>query len=263
MSILPSIVLPTIGIFSKLGLYMNYVTVNGLPHLLHALQEGKGVVTVSNHISVVDDPLSWGVLPLSNYFNPDKVRWTLGAHDIMFTNSVHSTFFRAGQVIETFRGQGVHQPAIDEAVRKLEAGKWLHIFPEGKVNQPTKHPSGGLIRFKWGIGRILMDTKTSPTVIPMWISGFDKIMPEPRRLKFIPRLGKRVSITFGDPLQVTTRTQEIVSQFRENRIQPKELAESRQQELDVRIEVTRCLQEEVERLGRSVGGLSPGAWPRV
>jgi monolysocardiolipin acyltransferase len=85
----------------------------------------------------------------------------------MFTNKVLSRFFTLGQVIETHRGGGIFQPAIDEAVKKLQDGSWVrwpcemryvahetlqvHIFPEGRVNQPSLHPEGGLWRFKWGV----------------------------------------------------------------------------------------------------------------
>jgi len=77
------------------------------------------------------------------------------------------------------------------------------MFPEGKVNQHTTNPAGGLFRFKWGIGRILMDTLSLPTIIPIWLEGFDALMPESRAFpRFIPRLGpsKKISITFGEPL---------------------------------------------------------------
>jgi hypothetical protein len=39
--------------------------------------------------------------------------------------SVFSAFFRKGQVIETFRGEGVYQPAIDTAIERLRAGAWV------------------------------------------------------------------------------------------------------------------------------------------
>lgn len=111
------------------------------------------------------------------------------------------------------------------------------MFPEGKVNQPSLNPNGGLIRFKWGMyvlypsfyngdtdphfvyltpfpplvnnrGRILMDAESLPTIIPIWLSHFDKIMPEPRSWpRFIPRLFSprwssppvRPTVTFGEP----------------------------------------------------------------
>lgn len=56
----------------------------------------------------------------------------------------------------------------------------IHIFPEGRVNQPKLNPRGGMFRWKWGVGRILMDSKVMPEVIPMWISG--EFIPAPERL---------------------------------------------------------------------------------
>ncbi|SRR5258705_11270440 len=64
---------------------------------------------------------------------------------------IFSSFFRAGQVIETFRGRGIYQPAVNDAVRKLDEGAWIHLFPEGYVNQPSLNPSSGLFRFRWGV----------------------------------------------------------------------------------------------------------------
>jgi hypothetical protein len=47
------------------------------------------------------------------------------ASDIMFTNPVFSKFFQLGQVIETMRGKGIFQPAIDEAVQLVQDGEWV------------------------------------------------------------------------------------------------------------------------------------------
>jgi len=73
-------------------------------------------------------------------------------------------------VIETERGRGIFQPAIDEAISKLENGRWVHLFPEGYVNLSR---SAELRRFKWGVGRMLQELKPEnrPFVVPMWISG--------------------------------------------------------------------------------------------
>ena len=148
----------------------------------------------------LDDPVVWGVLPARFYRDSRRTRWTLGAADIMFTNpcvsrfllsslrshahqrgrssrslaSVFSKFFRYGQVIETFRGGGIFQPAIDDAIQKLNCGEWvsvcetpwcagfshfhshqIHLFSEGKVNQESndleKPNAAKLLRFKWGM----------------------------------------------------------------------------------------------------------------
>jgi monolysocardiolipin acyltransferase len=39
--------------------------------------------------------------------------------------SVLSSFFRHGQVLETFRGKGIYQPAVNEVIKKLNRGAWV------------------------------------------------------------------------------------------------------------------------------------------
>ena len=39
--------------------------------------------------------------------------------------SIFSAFFRSGQVLETFRGAGVYQEAVDVAIKRLDEGKWV------------------------------------------------------------------------------------------------------------------------------------------
>ncbi|CAK9780101.1 acyltransferase-domain-containing protein [Cutaneotrichosporon oleaginosum] len=171
-------------------------------------QRRRGVITIANHNSVVDDPMMWSVLPTTTYFPFARPRytcannrWTLGASDVMFTNPVLSKFFGLGQVIETVRGGGIYQRGVDDAIRKLEEGGWIHLFPEGRVNQAKSNPEGGMHRFKWGVGRIIMDSEVMPEIIPIWISGFDQIMNEYRKWpRFIPRGGATVSITVGESL---------------------------------------------------------------
>ncbi|RDX50753.1 acyltransferase-domain-containing protein [Lentinus brumalis] len=206
MSLLSQVTVSAVGLFSKALLNVGFcssVTVKGLDNLVKALEDeernnGRGIVT--------NDPVVWGVLPARFYRDSRKTRWTLGASDIMFTNPVFSTFFRYGQVIETFRGRGIFQPAIDTAIEKLNRGEWIHLFSEGKVNQDSSDLSspnaGRLLRFKWGIGRIIMEAQRPPVIIPMWLTGFDKLMPEGRSapFKFFPRPGAVLSITFGKPV---------------------------------------------------------------
>jgi len=74
-------------------------------------------------------------------------------------------------------------------------------------------------------GRILMDAETVPTIIPIWLSHFDKIMPEPRSFpRFVPRLlgphqhlpqPVRPKITFGE---LFTLSPSIVERLKEYRL---------------------------------------------
>jgi len=47
-----------------------------------------------------------------------------------------------------------------------------------------------------------MEAKIPPIVIPMWLTGFDQLMPEGRPFpyKYLPRTGTHLSVTFGDPV---------------------------------------------------------------
>ena len=117
---------------------------------LLASRLSAGPLALNPHACRLDDPLTWGILPAHTYLNSHLTRWSLGASDIIFTNpyggpptlyrraltllcSVFSAFFRKGQVLETFRGAGIYQPAIDTAIEKLRAGAWVrlasHIIP--------------------------------------------------------------------------------------------------------------------------------------
>ena len=91
------------------------------------------------------------MLPNSHFLplaGPSRVsrmnRWTLGgelqtwcrrltiASDIMFTNKLFSRFFDNGQVIETIRGGGIFQPAVDHAIKLLQDGEW--VGPRSRVD---------------------------------------------------------------------------------------------------------------------------------
>jgi len=192
------------------------------------------------------------------------------------TRSVFSAFFRLGQTLETFRGKGIYQSAVDTAIEKLNDGGWVHLYGEGKVVQPDSYPVNkdgiaSLQRFKWGVGRIIMEASVAPVVIPMWITGFDKLMPAERPFphNYIPKLGKHLSVTFGDPI-LTQKIENMlhVQNHSGNNMQTAGWLgdEARQMashntgpSLDpavLRSNITAVIQREVEALGRSVSGNS-------
>lgn len=99
----------------------------------------RGLITVSNHVSVLDDPLIWGVLPFRYLINPDNMRWGLGSYDLCFQNKALSTFFTLGQILPTHRKLhsefgGLFQPTITEAIRLLSRGPFIH------ATDPPKKP---------------------------------------------------------------------------------------------------------------------------
>lgn len=113
----------------------------------------------------------------------------------MFTNPFFSKFFELGQVINTERGGGVFQPAIDQAVKLLEQGEWVRRreieltadshFPRGQGESRGVQSAWGVVAAQMGRvgrgnvaadkrGRIIMDSRVMPEIIPMWIDGGPK-----------------------------------------------------------------------------------------
>ncbi|XP_037827570.1 tafazzin homolog [Lucilia sericata] len=177
---------------------MNKTKVYNRERLIEAVAKrppGVPLVTVSNHHSCFDDPGLWGVLPVRYVCNSFKIRWSMAAHDICFTNKYHSTFFMFGKCIPVIRGQGVYQDAVDICVQKVKLGHWVHVFPEGKVNMTKEE-----MRLKWGVGRIIYESSKVPIIIPMWHEGMDDVLPnvEPYILKW----GKRVTVNIGKPIDM-------------------------------------------------------------
>ncbi|RHZ45345.1 uncharacterized protein CDV56_101544 [Aspergillus thermomutatus] len=212
------------------------------------------ISTVSNHISVMDDPIMWGAIPLRWNIGlaSSNKRWGFGSHDICYQSRPLALFFTMGQVLPTHRlahspHGGLAQPAVTQAIRLLSKGpfppdphlppperqhwslenvcvdpfsdlptaytttgtdshlapsayacnsySWVHIFPEGKIHQA---PNRTMRYFKWGVARLILEANECPDVVPIWLEGFDQVMHESRGFpRFLPRVGKDISITFG------------------------------------------------------------------
>ena len=182
--------------------------------------KGVPLITACNHASMLDDPaLIATMLDFRVIKNSRLVRWTLAAREICFTNSVFSYFLSLGKVVPVIRGDGVYQPAVDFCIDQLNNGDWVHIFPEGKV---TLEP----IRLKWGIGRLTAAAKVRPIVLPFWHVGMNDFLPSQK--PYIPRLRKKITILFGEPLNFD----HIFENFK--------LAEN---EVDLRLHITNEIQD--------------------
>ncbi|KGM91668.1 lysophosphatidylcholine acyltransferase [Paracoccidioides brasiliensis Pb18] len=282
----------------------------------------RGLITVSNHISVMDDPLMWGTIPLLNQraFQSFNRRWAFGSHDICYSHSILALFFTLGQVLPTHRNLhsrhgGLFQPTMTQAIRLLSRGpfspepymappsrqhwslqnvcvdpfsevataytttgedshlapsayacnsySWLHIFPEGKVHQA---PNKTMRYFKWGVSRLILEASECPDVVPIWIEGTDEVMHEDRGFpRFLPRVNKNISITFGDPVDreaqfgdLRRRWQKIKAEAEEgHQVAPLGVLNDElkygKEAVELRIECTRRIRQLVLAVRRSRG----------
>lgn len=87
------------GGFAKLfASFLNSTSVQNAQTLIRLVRSrppGVPLITVSNHMSTLDDPLMWGFKGFPS-INADLARWVLTAEDICFNNSFYSYMFRLG-----------------------------------------------------------------------------------------------------------------------------------------------------------------------
>ncbi|KAI4325392.1 hypothetical protein MLD38_030797 [Melastoma candidum] len=192
-----------VGAFSKVvATVLNTTTVHNpdtLLQLVHHRPPGVPLITVSNHVSTLDDPVLWGFksFPTSD---SKLARWVLAAEDICFRNMAFSYFFRLGKCIPITRGGGIFQEHMNEALERLSEGEWLHTFPEGKVSQED----APIRRLKWGTASLIDRAPVTPIVLPIFHHGLHEVMPE----KFfrgkrppVPLWNKRINIVVGEPIE--------------------------------------------------------------
>ncbi|KAK3141217.1 hypothetical protein QOZ80_4BG0331000 [Eleusine coracana subsp. coracana] len=196
-------VFAAVGAFAKAYASMlNTTTVHNADALLQLVSSrppGTPLLTISNHMSTVDDPLMWG---FKGFPTTDAKlgRWVLTAEDICFKNVVMSYMFRLGKCIPITRGAGIYQDYMNEALEVLSNGGWLHSFPEGKIAQDHQP----IRRIKWGTASLIVRAPVTPIVLPIVHSGFDKVMPEKSffgRRPPVPLCNKEIDIIVGEPIE--------------------------------------------------------------
>ncbi|XP_052286081.1 tafazzin-like isoform X1 [Dreissena polymorpha] len=189
--------------------------------LTKSREPGRGLVTVSNHHSYLDDPLLWGISPFTwkKGFRPwsnllslgSPCRWVPAAKEICFYSRATTLFFTLGQCIPVVRGDGVYQEGMDQILDKVNTGQWVHMFPEGLVNVTKER-----MRLKWGVGRIIAEADVTPIVLPFYHLGLDTILPiQPPHW---PRLGKIVTIVIGEPIDYTEEVTRMKTQMSKEEI---------------------------------------------
>ncbi|WP_295012440.1 1-acyl-sn-glycerol-3-phosphate acyltransferase [uncultured Microbacterium sp.] len=148
------------------------------------------VILASNHLSFIDSiaipvsaPRRVHFLAKSSYFEGTGAKGRLVAN-----------FMRAVGAIPVRRGAGqAALDALDEQRRLLDEGLAVALYPEG-----TRSTDGRL--YKGRTGAAFLALQTGAPVVPVGVIGTDKAMPVGATL---PKLGTRVTIRFGEPLDLS------------------------------------------------------------
>ena len=173
------------GIFAAILRVFFRMRVRGKEHIP---REGPFILA-SNHVSYLDPP----VLGVAC---PRKLSY-MARHDL-FSSSFASWWLYAVGCFPVKRGSG-DIAAFKTAIRKLNEGEALLVFPEGgRQAQGTalKEPEPG-------IG--MLASRLGVPVIPAFVSGTEKALPKGARSilpsKIFVYFGKQINIERGSPYQ--------------------------------------------------------------
>jgi len=138
------------------------------------------VLLIANHSSVLDPPFVGGVSPRQLCFLAKAELFDVPG----LGRLIHALNARP------VRREGADAAALRVALRVLEQGGALLVFPEG-----TRGEEGTLRRAKPGAA--LLAVRSGAPVVPVYVRGSGRAWPRGRRL---PRPAK-VVVTFGPPLR--------------------------------------------------------------
>mmetsp|Transcript_41099 Transcript_41099/g.41983 ORF Transcript_41099/g.41983 Transcript_41099/m.41983 type:complete len:363 (+) Transcript_41099:50-1138(+) len=182
--------------------------------------KGRGLLTISNHQSLMDDPGLWSAILPFWRLRPSLNRWSICTEDVFFYNRFIQFISALGNVLPLDRSGSLDQPLFQRFYEKLNTGSWCHVFPEGRIWQSwrfeTDEPRLG--PFKIGVGKILAHCRNNPIIIPLYHKGMDNIIPEklPASMKkktkrtmppksIFPRVGQKVEVWIGKPFSLTDK----------------------------------------------------------
>lgn len=138
---------------------------------LEKVPPGGSILICSNHISFVDPVVIGAYIPRYTYFMAKKELFRLS----FLSNLV--TFFNAFPV----RRDTTDRYAFDTSIKILKKGNLLVLFPEG-----TRSVDGIIQEGKRGIG--LISLLSGSDILPVAISGTNRIIRKPHKRIFFPRI---------------------------------------------------------------------------
>ncbi|MCG8468730.1 MAG: 1-acyl-sn-glycerol-3-phosphate acyltransferase [Gemmatimonadetes bacterium] len=149
----------------------------------------KNTLLISNHQSMIDSfPIGYAAFFPQNALRPSLQPWNPAAQENFFKNKLMAWVFQQFKCIPVRPGRR-DVKAINRSVRALRDGTMI-LFPEG-----TRSRDGTIGSGRPGAGMVIFGTR--PKVVPVTIRGMDAVLPIGAR---VPRIGKRISIYFGEPI---------------------------------------------------------------
>ncbi|MGH7540893.1 MAG: lysophospholipid acyltransferase family protein [Gemmatimonadota bacterium] len=149
----------------------------------------RNTLLLANHQSMIDSFLI-GIAAFYPHHvtRPWLIPWNAAAEENFFRNRLFAWAFDQMHCIPVKPGRR-DLKAIYRSMRALRGGTMI-LFPEG-----TRTRTGAIERGRPGAGLVALGNE--PTVIPVTIEGMDEVLPIG---SVVPRIGKRITVYFGRPL---------------------------------------------------------------
>lgn len=179
---------------------LNRTTVIGSKNISHR----QNYLIVSNHRTLIDSLLvatafcfpEIVILPrLAPYHTPDAQNYLkakLLAGNSKFLAKImtpFTTFLFIHLKCVPVGNNRKDVKALMSVTSALKKGNSVHVFPEG-----TRSRTNELGKPRDGIGLVIHDVQ--PQILPVFVDGIEKVLPISAKF---PRIGKRITVTFGKP----------------------------------------------------------------
>lgn len=148
----------------------------------------EGVMLLYNHISAID-PFLVGATSMP-FFSP--VWWRAPGKEELFDIPIVRTILSSWGAFPVRRGK--RDLVAMQKMAKMLSHSVVVIAPEGR-----RSSDGALQPGRAGVGKILYDARPRK-VIPVRVRGVDQILPVG---KILPRFGKKTTITYGPPIDLS------------------------------------------------------------
>jgi len=174
-------------------------SITGLEHI----EKDKTYIVVSNHLSYLDIPTLFRILPLNLHF--------IAKHQLKKAPFI-GWYMRATGMIFINRENGrAAAKSLDEAALLIKNGKTVLIFPEGTVSEDKK-----IKRFKKGGFSLAL--KSGIEILPLSLKGTSDIWPVDSNTTFnkgtvTVNIGKPISIKNYSPTQLNELTNDVQTEI--------------------------------------------------
>ncbi|KAJ1675395.1 Lyso-phosphatidylcholine acyltransferase [Spiromyces aspiralis] len=180
--------------------------------------------------------------------DPIRDRPVISCHPA--TIRFYVAFFSLGQTIPTVRGGGIYQAAVNVALVRLKENEWVHVFPEARCNQKRD-----MLRFKWGVGRLIMESPREPIIIPIYHQGMEDVLPldQPFPIPHFNPFRRKLVIRVGKPIDMS----DVILAWKQKRCQTISKDELDALDCETRITITNILWKALNDLKHETEKLYP------